>query len=282
MSELIAITGQSLALGFGVSADELPGDFHPSPLIRILTDHGFETMTPGVNTGTPANPGAWGPEVGIAMEWLRARPGEELDIVKSVKGSTGLAEDPAELDWSPHSAGELFDHTAAMIARAKALTGLQLSNVFWVQGQQDAVSHAKALAYGANLTDFDAHVRAEWGDDGTQIIVAQVSDESGLPFADLVRIGQTWAASRDHLVRLVTDDGLTYQADGLHLDGAGELTLGERMYGAAYAPPLAETEPQHPWHHDLARFAPSGWVFEVAGLLAVACTILLAARGDLG
>lgn len=272
MSALVAITGQSLALGFRLEAADLPAGYAPTPLIQILVGDHFEVMVPGLNTGTPANPEAWGPEVGIAVRWEQDHPGEVLYVVKSVKGSTGLAEDPHELDWSPASREELFDVTSAKVAVAKALTGLPLQTIYFVQGQQDATVAAKADAYGVHLADLIHHARDAWGSPATEFVVAEVSDHSGLPYAAAVRAGEVDVVSHDPHAVLVTSDGETFLEDSLHLDGRGEFDLGERLYGAAYTPPVdpdPDLIPHHGWFSHFGRgLIPSEWVFQVAALIA--------------
>lgn len=245
MAALIAVTGQSLALGFGVTGAELPADYQPSPLVQILTPRGLEMMVPGVNTGTPNNPQAFGIEVGIAMDWVRDHPVEPLYIVKEAFGSTGIAADPNARDWSPSSVGDLFDLTTAAVERAKALTGLPLATIYWVQGHEDARTAAAAGAYAPNLADEFSHMRADWGDRGTPIVFSELPSNTGLPFADQVRAAQEAVAIADARDYLVSGDGLALQADAIHPTGAGEIALGERLYGA-YVPPLPDYLPPEP------------------------------------
>lgn len=270
---LVAVVGQSLALGYGVRPSELPAAYQPSPLIQILVGDHVEMMAPGLNTGTPNNPEAWGPEVGIAMTWELMHPGVPLTIVKVAIGSTFLAAQDGALDWSPESTGELFDRTTAAVATAKSLTGLDLSDVYFVQGQQDATTAATADAYGANLADFLDQARAAWGTPATNFIIAEVSDTSGLPYATAVRSGEASAVAQDPRAVLISDLGLTYQADDLHLTGAGEVTLGERMASAVDARD-ARVPPAASLHWFLPSFGhgliPEGWVFELAAVVASA------------
>jgi hypothetical protein len=246
MAALVAVTGQSLALGFGVTPEELPADYHPNPLVQILTPRGLEMMVPGVNTGTPNNPRAFGPEVGIAQDWTRDHPAEPLYIVKEAFGETGIAANPTARDWSPASHGDLFDTTTDAIARARALTGLPLSVVYWVQGHEDAKTAAAAGAYAANLADEFGRMRADWGDQGTRIVFAELPTGTGLPFADQVRAAQEAVAIADARDYLVSGDGLPLQRDGIHPTGAGEIELGDRLYHGAYVPPLPDYLPPEP------------------------------------
>lgn len=239
-ANVLIIAGQSNALGFRVTPAELPADYHPDAHVQIWTDAGWATMTPGVNTGTPANPDAWGPEVAEAMKWTAAHPGEDLYIVKSVKGSTGLAADPNELDWSPQSRGEMFDATAAKVhAATDALTAsghaVSFVGVDWMQGEQDAISATKAAAYLANELDFFAHVRADWAQPDTAISFGRIASGDALPYEDQVRAAQDQAATMGHEVNT---DAFDQQADHLHFTGAGEIDLGGAFYDSR-TPPAA-------------------------------------------
>lgn len=234
---LVVVAGQSNALGFGVKPAELPaGSARPDPYTFILTNGHFDVMEPGVNTGTSANPTAWGPEVQYARDFRATHPGELLFIVKVVKGSTGLAADPDHADWSPHSRGELFDEAAAAIAKAKAIVHLPVHSVLWMQGEEDATDAAKAGAYLGNEADLFAHIRTAWGDDATKIIVGRIGAETGLPFADQVREAQDSADVLDPAAKTISTDGLPLQDDHLHLNGAGELALGDAFYQADEPP----------------------------------------------
>lgn len=221
----VVLAGQSNALGFGNTG---PAPMCPTPLVQIWNGSAFETMVPGVNTGTPANPGAWGPEVAFAVHFGLQNPGETLYILKSVKGSTGIANDPAQLDWSPHS-HELFDFTAREIAE----TGMAPDAILWSQGEQDAFSAAKAAAYQDNLADLFWNMRFAWGNSDVEIIYNDLPAD--LPFAAQVRAGQAAVDGGFGQYHMVDGQSLTLQADGLHLDFDGQIQLGARFYFDGWA-----------------------------------------------
>lgn len=239
MSALVILAGQSNALGFRVHASDMPAAATAcDPHVQIWNPaaQAFETMAPGVNTGTPNNPTAVGPEAEFAARWVEDHPGETLYIVKAAKGSTGLAEDPDQLDWSPHSTGELFDATTAQVEAAKAASGVsKVSAILWIQGEQDAASAAKAAGYAFNLIDAFAEMRAKWGDASTPIVLGRLSDAPHLAHADGVQLGQDIAASFLPGVAKVPTDGLGMQADQLHYDAAGQVGLGDELYDALQA-----------------------------------------------
>ncbi len=225
----VVFAGQSNALGFGMSAETLaPGHGQPDPLTYIWNNETqvFEIMQPGVNTGTAANPEAWGPEVGFAREFRQDHPSEALFIVKSAKGSTGLQQDPDRLDWSPRSEGELFDLTAARVDAARAALGNpDVDAVFLVQGEQDGFVESWAQGYQANMTEWLSAIREAWMQDPEgRIGFARIADST--PFFDTVRAAQSRADANDPLAASFDTDGYEMQTDGLHYGAEGLLRIG--------------------------------------------------------
>lgn len=232
----ILIAGQSNALGYGNTG---PAPYTPTARVQIWADTNgdgqgdtWQYMLPGVNTGTPANPTVWGPEVGIANAWLHDHPSGNLWIDKIAKGSTGLAQDPAQLDWSPRSHGEMFDAATASADAARANLGptpyafARWDAVMWMQGETDATDPTKAAAYQANLTDAVAHMRAGW--DVEAVVVGRIGVAGA--WSDQVRVAQ-WSVDQadPNLVSFKTI-GFELQSDGLHYDAAGQLSLGAAFY----------------------------------------------------
>ena len=230
-SLLVIVAGQSNALGFGVRPGELPAyAAKPDPMVQIWTDRGFEPMRPGVNTGGPHTPEAWGPEVEFAHDWRRDHPDEPLFILKTARGSTPLAEAPGAPDWSPASQDKLFDQTAHEAAAAAARVGTRASLVLWMQGEDDAKDAARARAYSANLAALFCRIRERWGEPATRIFFGRIG--SVQTYAATVRAAQDVLAEQGNAV-MVDTDRLSRRDDGLHLDGAGEIALGAAFYRAA-------------------------------------------------
>lgn len=230
LSLLVILAGQSNALGFQVSPAELPPEARTvDPMVQIWTPHGFEPMRPGVNTGGPHTPLAWGPEVAFARDWRRDHPKERLFILKAARGSTPLAPTRGQADWSPASKGKLFDATASMAQTAAAQAGVRAALVLWMQGEDDAKDPGRAQAYGANLAALFCGMRTRWGEADTRIVFGRIGQAP--PYAAAVRAAQAAAAAGGDEVMVDTDD-LPRQKDGLHLNGAGEIGLGDAFYRA--------------------------------------------------
>lgn len=234
----IIVAGQSNALGY-LNTGAAP--YVPTARVQIWADtngdgvgDAWNYLNPGVNTGLPANPTAWGPEVEIANRWLADHATGNLWIDKVTKGSTGLAQDANALDWSPESRGEMFDAATASVDAARHnldATGYAFARwdaVEWMQGETDATDQAKALAYGANLTDLLSHVRADW--DVTQFVIGRISDSAALAYNADVRVAQ-WAVDQaDSSAVSFKTIGLAMQPDAIHV--ADQVGLGNGFYDA--------------------------------------------------
>ncbi|HEX5379739.1 MAG TPA: sialate O-acetylesterase [Phenylobacterium sp.] len=232
---LVVSAGQSNEVGYRVTADQLPA------YVTAINPHVFRfdpatggkvVLRAGVNTGTDRQPGAVGPEVAFAYGWSLAHPGEDLVFVKIAKGSTGLAADPRELDWSPRSRGELFDQATAAVRQAKAALGVRVSGILWMQGEQDATVAAKAADYRENLSAMFRQMRLDWGDSGTPIVFGRISDKSRLAYGAIVRAAQDEVGRSDERAIEVATDSFAMQADRLHYSGAGQLSLGLAFHEA--------------------------------------------------
>lgn len=228
-AELVVLAGQSNALGFGLSAADLPAGAADAEVL-IWQDGRFEPLTPGINTGSPRQPSTWGPEVGFARAWRAAHPGRKLYLVKHARGSTSLAPTPGP-DWSPGS-GERFAEATAKVEAAKAaLAGQGLKprviGILWLQGEADAADPAMAAAYRANLTGLIKAMRQGWSAPGAVVVVGKIPDWGGL--AGEVRAAQAAVDAADTLTVSVDAEGLPMQGDGLHIAAEGQLRLGEAM-----------------------------------------------------
>ena len=211
MSLAIIVAGQSNALGY---LNNSPAPYVVRPSIVIWNNNTWEPMNPGVNTGTPTNPYAWGPEVGFATKWWLNHGDEVLYIVKSAKGSTGLDLDPYAQDWSPASTNELFDITKDKIAASS----IGNATVLWAQGEQDAANELAANAYAQNLEDLKEAAFNEWG----AVNWINAKDSSPLPYSSIIQDAQGAQA--------VETESFKKQPDNLHYNADGQFDLGLGFY----------------------------------------------------
>ena len=236
---LIVVAGQSNALGYTLGPADLPPHLQ-APIAKVQiwdpARRAFAPLEPAVNTGSPANPGVWGPEAQLAFRWSQDHACGDLRIVKYARGETGLAAAAQDRDWSPSSHGEVWDKATAELGAAKAALKaeglpLRVSAVFWMQGETDAQDQAKAQAYRQNLTDLVMRIRARWGDDATTIYVGQIDRPPGSKGWEQVRRAQAAVAASTPGVHLVDTDPFPRQpADKIHLTGPGQVQLGDGFY----------------------------------------------------
>jgi hypothetical protein len=238
----ILLDGQSNALGF---LNEGPAPYMPTPRVQIYAlqadgvTYQWNYMLPGYNTGTPANPRCWGPEVQFANRWLQANPSGNLWICKTAKGSTALAAGVG-VDWSPESTGEEYSIATTMINAARHnLDGSpyafsQWDGVLWMQGEQDALTQATANAYQANLEDLITHARADWA--VSRFVVGRITDSPNLPYNLAVRQAQ-WAVPLEMAdVISFKTIGFAMREDLIHYSDVGHFQLGNAFYDAWVGP----------------------------------------------
>lgn len=241
----IIFAGQSEALGFENTG---PAPYTPTARVQIWVDtngdgvaDAWNYMRPGGNTGTLANPNVWGAEVEIANRWLQEHAGDSTNlwIVKVAKGSTGLAADPTQVDWSPHSTGEMYaTATTAINGAMHNLDGgpyafSHYDVLDWMQGETDATDPVKAAAYGANVREFITDARAAWHVE--DVAVGRISGVWGDPAPNLaVRVAQWGLDNGDspmadvHTFKTMDFEKLP---DG-HFDAAGLTSLGDAFFDA--------------------------------------------------
>jgi len=235
MPALFVFAGQSNAVGFPNDLAALPLEMRAAdPGVLIWRDGRWAVLQPGVNTGGARQPQLWGPEIAFARRWRADHPNETLYIVKVAKGETPLAVSPGQ-DWSPSSKGELFAQTTARVRAARAALSAQgltvrTGAIFWMQGEQDALTADRAKAYRTNLKAFFRSARSNWGEPGAPVIYGRIADEAALPFREAVRAAQAEARSEPGVAMVDTDPFPMF--DDKHFAAAGQLRLGEAFYAA--------------------------------------------------
>jgi Ca2+-binding RTX toxin-like protein len=248
----VVFAGQSNMGGLNQDPGTLPASWRATPQIQIWNPqiHAWQEMQPGFNTGYGTFTSTWGPEVQFAIDFHTAHPDETLYIVKSVAGGTQLAVNAAGEDWSPQSAGELFDQTTAEIHDAgAALGGAQPTVLFWGQGEEDANSQANATAYGHNLSAFFAAARAQWLD-GAKADIGFFRIGSSPPFASQVQAGELSVDQADPNALSFETSDYPLQGDDLHYSTAGLEKVGDQFYqlfsawtGGGTSPPPPPASP---------------------------------------
>lgn len=242
----LIVAGQS-NVGFNTDTASLIS-YTPTARVQVWTDtngdgiaDAWNYLRPGFNaSGLPTQPGVSGFVVREAADWLADHPTGYLWIVQVAHGSTGLAQDAMQLNWSPHSTGEMFDRATASINAAMhnldgtpyAFTAWDAAQ--WMQGETDATDPVKAAAYGANVRELILDARAAWHVETFE--VARITDTAGA-YSLAVRQAE-WNLDNGAApladVHTFKTIGFEQQPDGIHYDSAGEVALGDAFYAAGF------------------------------------------------
>lgn len=238
MTAHIVIAGDSEALGFGNTG---AAPYTPTARVQIWADtngdgigDAWNYMRPGINTGTPNNPTAWGAEVEAANKWLASGDGGFLWIVKgaeTVRGGTTLA-----IEWNP-AAGAMFASTThAVNAAMHNLDGGPFAfdhfeAALVVLGTNDATVSAYASSYADHLGVFDPAARAAWH--VATLIEPRITDHPGAAADNLAVREVQWNADQaDPLMESFKTIGFGLQADGIHYDASGQVSIGAAFFDA--------------------------------------------------
>ncbi|GAC1411539.1 MAG: hypothetical protein NVSMB57_06430 [Actinomycetota bacterium] len=203
--------GQSNMVGFRARADEAAGIdlslFRLPNVVSLSTSGGF------------------GPEISAA-KWLGRRT--PIAMVKVAKSGTSLWS-----DWNPSVRNGLFDllvqrTKAALAGLGKAGFAPRIAGIFWMQGESDTETLARADAYDRNLAGFVGALRAALQATDAPFMEAQIANAGA--FTDLVRSKQITAADSIARATFVRTDDLERQpGDALHLSTRGTIDLGRRF-----------------------------------------------------
>lgn len=226
--------------GNGLTADAPADALRHSAHIRLFEDGAFRDF-------------GWrprfGPEVGCAAAWTRARPGESLVCCKFARDASNLY-----YDWHPEATvggsedefrGPLYPrllHQWRLLRETLLEAGEQpvLSAFCWMQGERDSVFRFMAENYQQSLSALIRHIRADTAAPELPVVIGRVAPrvidpatgESRHPFHALVHEAQTRIARELPGISLVETADLP-QSDNLHFTAAGQIELGRRFALAA-------------------------------------------------
>jgi len=182
--------------------------------------------------------GYFGPEVGIAYQYEKAYPDDEIFIIKYSYGGTTL--DNQWLNGS-HERGELY--SAAMSFSLSALSYLSeigykidLQGICWMQGENDSCNIKYARNYQNNTIKLIDYLRCDLAEYSENIpfIDAKIADITAWPFHDKINNAKTQNAAEMNYVFILdtVDMGLTTNKepydtpDIAHYDSESMLHLG--------------------------------------------------------
>jgi carbohydrate esterase-like sialic acid-specific acetylesterase len=228
-TNVIFVAGQSNAVGWNETAATVPSLLQRPSGAMIWTGRAWQYLVNGTNNGKLSSNGSkWGCEAEFARLWALER-NERLFIVKHAVGGTALAD-----YWSPGTGTGYIAMTRYATTAKSALTGkgytVNCIGLLWMQGESDAVNQAQANAYCANLSNFFARVRSDWGSASMPIVVGRIADQAELTYRTVVRAAQAEVVAGDGHAALVDTDA--YGNDGLHYSTNGIVDMGADMYAA--------------------------------------------------
>ena len=160
-------------------------------------------------------------------------------VIKVAYGGTTLHD-----DWRSPSMGgtpNTNDHYAKLRTRIKSLKTnpasvnpmcktrtCQWSAFVWFQGESDSFNKVHGEAYGQNLKNFIADVRAEAGLPTLPVVIVQIGAwGQSISFGKNVSSAQTAWVNADKYARIVNTADLNGY---FHYDPAAQLIIGERVY----------------------------------------------------
>ena len=154
-------------------------------------------------------------------------------LVHAGSTAAGLVPLDGVPDWSPSSPSDLFAGMMTQIwtAAAQVIAAGDTpvaGGAFWVQGEEDARDAATAAAYKANLEDFIATLRSDFGEE-FPFVVAEIRTTAGpWPHHETVREAQHEVANGTNVLLLETDS-FALSSDNVHYSIVGRHALGEAL-----------------------------------------------------
>ncbi|MES2643453.1 MAG: sialate O-acetylesterase [Myxococcota bacterium] len=245
--QVYLLAGQSNMDGYGYVSGLPPSLQVAQPDVRLY----WSGLAAWADLG-PASYGSFygveyfGPEVTFGRALADGDPGGSYALIKHAVGGTDLL-----YYWYPGtyradpSQGEgyrafLATIDAALAELDAAGTDWEIAGMIWMQGESDAFEITQAEAYGANLTTFIARVRDDVAVPDLPFSIGKIHCPTCV-YGDIIRAGQDGvAATVPHVVAFDTSD-LPINADGIHYDGSGMRTLGERFVQSLAGAPLSVT-----------------------------------------
>jgi len=236
---LIPIIGQSNADGREPMAN-LQAEYtssNPNPLVPFFNGTIFSPIDDNpANNQHPTQNAEFGFEFSLGKK-IADHLGHTAYMYKYGDGGIGLAQDGGETDWSPQSTGEAFDNFITTFINAKK--ELQIANklffvpaIIWIQGENDAKTESKALAYQPNTIAFIDAIKSRLSIDPPFI---DMRIHNTLPIGTYahkatVRTAKDNVAALRNDVIQVDTDAYGIDGDDIHYNAAGNDTGGQDLF----------------------------------------------------
>ncbi|PWG65903.1 sialate O-acetylesterase [Bifidobacterium callitrichidarum] len=171
----------------------------------------------------------------LFAEHLReASPNVPIGIIQTAWGGT---------DIQPHMQdGAIFEH------HIKPLTGLHIGGILWYQGEDDAQTNDRALAYLSRFTALITQYRAVFDEKDLPFLYVQLARNGGAPYTPVVRQAQSdaliMAETTKNLAMTVSIDTDKGTSEVIH--PLGKDILAARMAEQWQAMQQGEATPESP------------------------------------
>lgn len=176
-----------------------------------------------------SNGSTFGPEVTFGRAIKDANPGKNITLIKYAHGDTSLYS-----DWKPQTGPDYAAFKSTVAAGLAAITArgdtYKIAGMLWLQGEAD--QGGAPAAYGTNITNFIADMRANYGATMPFVMAGTGYSNSGY-----TAVNSAMASIADTLPNTVyfsNYDLLGPSHTALHFDSADQQVIGQR-YAEAFA-----------------------------------------------
>ena len=242
--EVFLLAGQSNMDGRGQVKDligPLAPYANPQPNVMInysggglkrpvtLSD-GLQPLRPGFSCW-PGKPntlpsGTFGPEVSFGAAISQALPEKKILLIKCAEGGTTLLR-----DWNPNQREKLYDRFIQFVRSTQQMIAAngdscEIRGMLWHQGEGDIGKPSGV--YGAVLTEFINHVRADLGAPKLPFLIGQICYYERATRANI--FADQWSVAKSiPFTAVVESKGLVTFDKGTHFDAASQIELGNRF-----------------------------------------------------
>ena len=115
------------------------------------------------------------------------------------------------------------------LAHALSEEELDIAGMLWMQGESDALVVGPSEVYYENFKEFIETVRHDLGEPDLPFVFGRISQAAVWRYQESVRAAQAQAEQDIPFVRMVSTDDLPFNADQIHYNSQGLVTLGERF-----------------------------------------------------
>jgi len=164
----------------------------------------------------------FGPEVSFAHQIARAFPQDQHIIIKFAATGSHIQQ------WLPGQ--PLYKGMLRQLGFSVKRDHPKIEAILWMQGESDALNHARASQYAPRLSRFIHQLRKDLKSPQTLFVMGEV-DPIGkdFPMVDLVRQHQHQVHSQVSRTVLTPAAGIGKIYDHIHYNTQGQVELGKRF-----------------------------------------------------